>query len=70
MNMLKQTHTTAIYWLKAVATTPSMIVFTILYGKVSRSTGKDGRFNAVMIYFLTFLPFHYSFYCRTNKYCS
>ncbi|MGI2261828.1 Npt1/Npt2 family nucleotide transporter [Candidatus Cardinium hertigii] len=57
MNMLKATNTTTIYWLKAVATTPSMIVFTILYGKVSRSTGRDGRFNAVMIYFLTFFTF-------------
>ncbi|MGI2257367.1 Npt1/Npt2 family nucleotide transporter [Candidatus Cardinium hertigii] len=57
MNMLKETNATTIYWLKAVATTPSMIVFTILYGKVSRSTGRDGRFNAVMIYFLTFFTF-------------
>ncbi|WP_130721380.1 Npt1/Npt2 family nucleotide transporter [Cardinium endosymbiont of Bemisia tabaci] len=54
MNMMNETDTTAIYWLKAVAITPSMIFFTILYGKVSRSTGRDGRFNAVMIYFFTF----------------
>lgn len=54
MNMLKEINATAIYWLKAVAITPSMIFFTILYGKVSRSTGRDGRFNAVMIYFLAF----------------
>ncbi|MGI2299736.1 Npt1/Npt2 family nucleotide transporter [Candidatus Cardinium hertigii] len=57
MNMLKETNATTIYWLKAVATTPSMIFFTIVYGKVSRSTGRDGRFNAVMIYFLTFFTF-------------
>ncbi len=55
MNMLKDIHNdTAISWLKAVAITPSMIFFTILYGKVSRSTGRDGRFNAVIIYFLAF----------------
>lgn len=54
MNMIKEINAAAIYWLKAVAITPSMIFFTILYGKVSRSTGRDGRFNAVMIYFLTF----------------
>lgn len=54
MNILKQVDATAIYWLKAVAITPSMIFFTIIYGKVSRSTGRDGRFNAVMLYFLAF----------------
>ncbi|WP_419241145.1 Npt1/Npt2 family nucleotide transporter [Cardinium endosymbiont of Nabis limbatus] len=54
MNILKEMNATAIYWLKAVAITPSMIFFTILYGKVSRSTGRDGRFNAVMIYFFAF----------------
>lgn len=57
MNMLKDANNTAIYWLKAVAITPSMILFTIIYGKVSRSTGRDGRFNAVMIYFLCFFAF-------------
>lgn len=55
MNILKDMNTTTIYWLKAVAITPSMILFTILYGKISCSTGRDGRFNAVMIYFLAFL---------------
>lgn len=54
MNILKEINATAIYWLKAATITPSMIFFTILYGKVSRSTGRDGRFNAVMIYFLAF----------------
>lgn len=57
MNMLKEVGSTAIYWLKAIAITPSMILFTILYGKISRSTGRDGRFNAVMIYFLAFFIF-------------
>ncbi|CCM09942.1 ADP,ATP carrier protein 1 [Cardinium endosymbiont cEper1 of Encarsia pergandiella] len=57
MNMMKEANTTAIYWLKAVAITPSMIFFTVLYGTVSRSTGRDGRFNAVMIYFFSFFTF-------------
>ena len=54
MNMMQAVSATAIYWLKGVAITPSMIFFTLLYGKISRSTGRDGRFNAVMIYFLSF----------------
>ncbi|WP_243018297.1 MULTISPECIES: NTP/NDP exchange transporter [Candidatus Cardinium] len=61
MNMIKEVGTTAIYWLKAAAITPSMIFFTILYGKVSRSTGRDGRFNAVMIYFLAFFTLSFLF---------
>ncbi|TDG95614.1 Npt1/Npt2 family nucleotide transporter [Cardinium endosymbiont of Culicoides punctatus] len=54
MLVLKDANNTAIYWLKAVAITPSMIFFTIIYGKISRSASRDGRFNAVMIYFLCF----------------
>ncbi len=53
MNMIKEAGTTAIYWLK-MGITPSMILFTILYGKVSSITSRDGRFNAIMIYFLSF----------------
>lgn len=66
MNMMKEANTTAIYWLKAVAITPSMIFFTVLYGTVSRSTGRDGRFNAVMIYFLVFYLFT-AFFTSTKR---
>lgn len=54
MSLLKEASTAALYFLKLFGITPSMIIFTILYSKVSAVTNRDGRFNAVMIYFLVF----------------
>lgn len=54
MIILDEAGAAAIYFIKLFGITPSMIVFTILYSKVSTVTNRDGRFNAVMIYFLVF----------------
>ena len=57
MNILKDASPIAISWLKMGAITPSMILFTMFYGKVSRMTGRDGRFNIIIGYFLVFFIF-------------
>ena len=57
MIILDDAGAAAIYFLKLFGITPSMIIFTILYSKVSTVTNRDGRFNAVMIYFLVFFTF-------------
>ena len=57
MIILDDAGAAAIYFLKLFGITPSMIIFTILYSKVSTMTNRDGRFNAVMIYFLVFFIF-------------
>ena len=55
MTILDEAGADAIYFVKLFGITPSMIIFTILYSKVSTVTDRDGRFNAVMIYFLIFV---------------
>lgn len=54
MIILDDASAAAIYFLKLFGITPSMIVLTILYSKVSAVTDRDARFNAVMVYFLAF----------------
>ncbi|MDD9139454.1 MAG: NTP/NDP exchange transporter [Candidatus Cardinium sp.] len=57
MNMLSGVSATTMYFLKGLGVMPSMILFTLIYGKVSRAMDRDGRFNVVMIYFLVFFFF-------------
>ncbi|MCP3660660.1 MAG: ADP/ATP carrier protein [Bacteroidetes bacterium] len=44
----------ALYYLKAYGVTPAVILFTIIYTILSRSFGRDGRFNFVIIYLILF----------------
>jgi AAA family ATP:ADP antiporter len=50
-----------IYYLKLYGVTPSIILFTIFYNKVSRAFERDGRFNIIIAYFLVFFCFFYLF---------
>lgn len=54
MFLLQNTDAEVIYYLKLFGVTPGILLFTILYGKVTKTTGRDGRFNAVVGYFLLF----------------
>ncbi len=44
----------SIYFLKTMGVTPAIFLFTIIYSYVNRSMGRDGRFNVVIIYFISF----------------
>ncbi len=44
----------AIYYLKAFGVTPAVFIFTIAYSYLSKTFGRDGRFNSVIIYFIAF----------------
>ncbi len=44
----------AIYYLKAYGVTPIIILFTILYSFICKYLGRDGRFNSVIIYLVSF----------------
>jgi AAA family ATP:ADP antiporter len=58
----------AISFLKVFGITPAMIIFTIVYSSMSKSMGRDGRFNSVMIYFLAFfLVFSFLIYPNSNS---
>ena len=59
MFLLQHTAPEVIYYIKLVAVIPSIVVMTILYSKVSKSTDRDGRFNAVITYFLAFFAVSY-----------
>lgn len=50
-----------IYYLKLFGVTPMIILFTIIYSKVSRVMDRDGRFNAFVLYFLAFFGLFYFF---------
>ena len=43
-----------IYYVKLFGVTPGIILLTILYSKLSQTTGRDGRFNVVTAYFIVF----------------
>ncbi len=44
----------AIYYLKAYGVTPAVILFTIIYSILSKIFGRDGRFNFVILYLISF----------------
>ncbi|MEL6413219.1 MAG: Npt1/Npt2 family nucleotide transporter, partial [Bacteroidota bacterium] len=62
MFIMRQTAPEVIYYLKLFAVMPSIILLTILYSKVSKSTNRDGRFNAVIAYFLAFFALSYFYF--------
>ena len=51
-----------IYYLKLFGVTPAIILMTIFYGKLSKKTDRDGRFNAVLAYFVVFFGLSYLFF--------
>lgn len=50
-----------IYYLKLFGVTPMIILFTIIYSKVSSVMDRDGRFNVFVLYFLAFFSLFYFF---------
>lgn len=50
-----------IYYLKLFGVTPMIILFTIIYSKVSSVMDRDGRFNTFVLYFLAFFGLFYFF---------
>ena len=61
MFLMQHTAAEVIYYLKVVAVIPGIILLTILYSRVSKATDRDGRFNAVIAYFLIFFAISYFF---------
>jgi len=61
MNILRDASPIAISWIKMGAITPSMIIFTMFYGKISKIASRDGRFNIMIGYFLVFFTFSLAF---------
>ncbi|MCP3660714.1 MAG: ADP/ATP carrier protein [Bacteroidetes bacterium] len=52
--VLKNSDTTAIYYLKSFGVTPVIFIVTFIYSFISTRMGRDGRFNSIIIYFLCF----------------
>ncbi len=44
----------SIYYIKLFGVLPTVILYTIIYGKISRTFGRDGRFNILVSSFLVF----------------
>lgn len=49
----------AIYYIKLFGVTPGIILLTILYSNISKTTDRDTRFNIVIGYFLVFFSLSY-----------
>ena len=54
MYLLKPLGAEVIYFLKLFGVTPSVIIFTITYSKISKVADRDARFNIIIAYFLVF----------------
>ena len=54
MYLLKCLGAEVIYFLKLFGVTPSVIVFTVTYSKISKVADRDARFNIIITYFLVF----------------
>ncbi|MCG8340599.1 MAG: NTP/NDP exchange transporter [Cytophagales bacterium] len=54
MFLIESAGSEAIYYLKVAGVLPTVILFTIIYSKITSFLGRDGRFNVVIIYFLSF----------------
>lgn len=52
--LIKYIGVEAIYYVKLFGVTPSIILLTVLYSKISKVTNRDRRFNIVVTYFLIF----------------
>jgi len=61
MFLLSNSGAEVIYYLKLFGVTPAIILFTIIYGKVSKAMDRDGRFNVFILYFLAFFGLFYLF---------
>ena len=61
MFLIESAGSEAIYYLKVAGVLPAVILFTIIYSKITNFLGRDGRFNVVIIYFLSFFAIFYSF---------
>ena len=57
--LLKHISAEVIYYLKLLGVTPGIILFTIIYSRVSKVTDREGRFNIVIAYFLVFFGLSY-----------
>ena len=57
--LLKYISAEVIYYLKLLGVTPGIILITIIYGRISKITDRDGRFNIVIAYFLVFFSLAY-----------
>ncbi|MEL6413059.1 MAG: Npt1/Npt2 family nucleotide transporter, partial [Bacteroidota bacterium] len=60
--LLQHSTVEAMYFLKLFAVTPSMVLLTFLYSRISKLTNRDGRFNAVVGYFLAFFAIAHFFF--------
>ena len=61
MFLLSNSGAEVIYYLKLLGVTPTIRLFTIIYGRVSKSLDRDGRFNVFITYFLVFFGLFYLF---------
>merc|ERR1712196_552490 len=52
--ILENASAESIYYLKVIGVMPAVVIYTIIYSALSGSTGRDGRFNIIIGYFLTF----------------
>ena len=52
--ILQHTGVEVVYYLKLFGVTPGILVFTLLYARISQMTSRDERFNVVVLYFLAF----------------
>ena len=61
MFLLNNAGAEVIYYLKLFAVTPTIVIFTIIYSKISRKVDRDARFNIIIAYFLVFFGICYFF---------
>lgn len=62
MFLIESAGSEAIYYLKVAGVLPAVILFTIIYSKITNFLGRDGRFNVVIIYFLSFFAIFLFFF--------
>ncbi len=59
MFIMQHMRAEVIYYVKLLGVTPGIIILTILYSRLSKSTNRDGRFNVVIAYFIIFFGLSY-----------
>ena len=61
MFILNKAGAEVIYYLKLFGVMPVIVIFTVIYSRISRVVDRDARFNIIIAYFLVFFVLSYCF---------